>query len=84
MHACRTITCSELSAYFPSGSAQYHINGAVAHAFITYYHAPGDLQYMARTGACVLVETARLWMDAGHWYEGQFRIDRVTGPDEYS
>ena len=84
LYAWRTITGSECSAYFPSGSAQYHINGAVAHAFITYYHATGDLQYMARTGACVLVETARLWMDAGHWYEGQFRIDSVTGPDEYS
>jgi len=84
LYAWRTITGSECSAYFPSGSAQYHINGAVAHAFLSYWRATGDLAYMAGTGALVLVETARLWLDAGHWHEGSFRIDSVTGPDEYS
>ncbi len=84
LYAWRTITGSECSAYFPSGSAQYHINGAVAHAFLSYWRAAGDLHYMAQKGAQVLIETARLWMDAGHWLEGSFRIDSVTGPDEYS
>jgi alpha,alpha-trehalose phosphorylase len=33
----------------------------------------------------ILVETARLWRGLGHHdREGQFRIDGVTGPDEYS
>ena len=84
LYAWRTITGSECSAYFPSGSAQYHINGAIAHAFLSYWQVSGDLPFMAETGAEVLIETARLWLDAGHWYDGQFRIDSVTGPDEYS
>ena len=84
LYAWRTITGSECSAYFPSGSAQYHINGAIARAFLTYWQATGDLDFMAETGARVLIETARLWMDAGHFYKDQFRIDSVTGPDEYS
>ena len=84
LYAWRTITGSECSAYFPSGSAQYHINGAIAHAFLTYWQATGDLSFMAEKGAEVLVQTARLWLDTGHWQAGQFRIDSVTGPDEYS
>ena len=67
-----------------SGSAQYHINGAVARAFLTYYQATGDANFMVDTGAEILIETARLWMDAGHFYDGQFRIDSVTGPDEHA
>ena len=39
---------------------------------------------MKDRGAEVLVETARLWLDAGHEEKGQFRIDAVTGPDEYT
>ncbi len=77
LYAWRTITGSECSA-------QYHINGAVAHAFLSYYMATRDQEYMAKTGAQVLVQTARLWMDAGHWLGNEFRIDSVTGPDEYS
>ncbi|NLC33267.1 MAG: glycoside hydrolase family 65 protein, partial [Clostridiales bacterium] len=49
-----------------------------------YYLATADIDFMSQKGAEVLVETARLFLDAGHWYEGKFRIDAVTGPDEYS
>jgi alpha,alpha-trehalose phosphorylase len=36
-------------------------------------------------GLELLVETARLWCSLGHHNpEGRFRIDGVTGPDEYS
>ena len=84
LYAWRTITGSECSAYFPSGSAQYHINGAVAHAFLTYWQATADLGFMAEEGMEVLIQTARLWLDTGHWQDRQFRIDSVTGPDEYS
>lgn len=84
LYPWRTITGSECSAYFPSGSAQYHINSDIAHAVITYYFMTGDLAYMKEKGLEILVETARLWLDTGHWYAGQFRIDGVTGPDEYT
>ena len=84
LYPWRTISGSECSGYFPSGSAQYHLSGDVAHAFLQYYYATGDLAYMAERGGEVLVETARLFLDAGHWHEGTFRIGAVTGPDEYS
>lgn len=84
LYPWRTITGSECSAYFPSGSAQYHINSDIAHAVITYYFITGDLDYMRDKGAEILIETSRLWLDTGHWYQGQFRIDGVTGPDEYT
>ncbi len=47
----------------------------------------GDRRHGLRTrdGAPILVETARLWRSLGHHdAAGRFRIDGVTGPDEYS
>ena len=84
LYPWRTITGPECSGYFPSGSAQYHLSGDVAHSFIQYYLATDDVQFMAEFGAEVLVEVARLWMDAGHMQDGTLRIDAVTGPDEYT
>lgn len=85
LYPWRTITGSECSSYFPSGSAQYHITGDVAHSFLQYYYATGDLAYMAKKGAEVLLETARAWLCTGHWdREGRFNIADITGPDEYT
>lgn len=84
LYAWRTISGSECSGYFPSGSAQYHLSADIAHAVSRYWLATGDLEFMAAQGAEILVETARLFLDAGHWQEGSFRLDAVTGPDEYS
>ena len=84
LYAWRTISGSECSGYYPSGSAQYHLSGDVAHSFIQYYLATGDIAFMRDKGAEVLVETARLFMDAGHWVDGAFHLDCVTGPDEYT
>ncbi len=80
----RTIDGDECSAYFPAGTAQYHIDGDVAYAFLQYWDATGDLAFMAEHGAEVLVETARFWLELGHMAEDGFRIDCVTGPDEYT
>jgi alpha,alpha-trehalose phosphorylase len=87
LFAWRTIGGEECSAFFPAGTAQYHINSAVAFALQTYYEATGDWQFMLDFGAEVLLETARLWADIGHFNpakNGQFCIDAVTGPDEYT
>lgn len=80
----RTISGSECSTFFPAGSAQYHINADIAYALIHYYCATGDEELLLREGAEILFETARLWMELGHFHEGTFRIDTVTGPDEYT
>lgn len=83
-YAWRTITGPECSGYFPSGSAQLHINGDIAKAFADYYQQTGDLAYMAEAGFAVLLETARTWLEVGSWDHGYFKIFGVTGPDEYT
>jgi alpha,alpha-trehalose phosphorylase len=80
----RTIMGRECSGYYPAGTAQYHINADIAWSVVSYYLATGDLDFIAREGAEILFETARLWMDLGHYCEGGFRINEVTGPDEYT
>ncbi len=84
LYPWRTITGGECSTYYPSGSAQYHINSDIAHAVCDYYFVTGDLTYIRDKGMEILIETARLWLDAGHWQDGAFCIDDVTGPDEYT
>ena len=45
----------------------------------------GDIEFEREVGIELLVETARLWRSLGHLDgNGRFRIDGVTGPDEYS
>lgn len=80
----RTINGDECSGYFPAGCAQYHINADVAYAFIQYFLITDDLQLILDIGFEVLLETARIWMDMGHYISNSFRIDAVTGPDEYT
>ncbi len=81
----RTISGAETSAYFPAGTAQYHIDADVAYAAIRYARSSADAAFLRGPALDILVETARLWADAGHFGpDGTFRIDGVTGPDEYS
>jgi len=87
LYAWRTISGDECSSYFPSGSAQYHINAAVAWAISLYVDATGDHAFLVAKGAEILFETARVWLDVGHFNPrrgGAFCIHAVTGPDEYS
>ena len=50
-----------------------------------YWFVTGDEQFERDVGLELLVETARLWRSLGHHdMAGHFRIDGVTGPDEYS
>jgi alpha,alpha-trehalose phosphorylase len=80
----RTITGQECSAFFPAGTAQYHISADIAYSYIQYYLVTKDEEFLKDYMAEVLFETARLWVDTGHMLNGQFRIDNVTGPDEYT
>jgi len=85
LYPWRTITGVECSGYFPSGSAAYHINGAVAYAVIQYYLTTLDRDFIADKGLEILIETARLWLDVGVYdRKGRFCIQEVTGPDEYT
>ncbi|WP_233510938.1 beta-phosphoglucomutase [Dyella psychrodurans] len=87
LYAWRTISGDECSAYFPSGSAQYHINAAIAFAIRLYVDATGDTDFLVHGGAEVLFETARLWHHVGFFNPRRnhaFCICQVTGPDEYT
>jgi len=81
----RTIAGSECSSYWPAGTAAFHINADIADAVARYQAASGDERFEREAGTDLLVETARLWRSLGHLdASGSFRIDGVTGPDEYS
>ncbi|HEY5303293.1 MAG TPA: glycosyl hydrolase family 65 protein [Acidimicrobiales bacterium] len=81
----RTITGEACSAYWPAGTAAFHVNADVADAVIRYVHASADETFERGVGLELLCETARLWYSLGHFdRDGGFRIDGVTGPDEYS
>jgi alpha,alpha-trehalose phosphorylase len=81
----RTIRGQECSGYWPAGTAAFHINADVADAVRRYLAATGDEEFEEGPGLDLLVATARLWRSLGHHdADGGFRIDGVTGPDEYT
>jgi alpha,alpha-trehalose phosphorylase len=83
--AWRTIHGEECSGYWPAGTAAFHINADISHAVMRHVNATGDDAFERDVGVDILVETARLWRSLGHFdLAGHFRIDGVTGPDEYS
>jgi alpha,alpha-trehalose phosphorylase len=81
----RTIRGQAISKYWPASTAAFHINADIAAAIVRYLVATGDDTFEREAGLELLVETARLWLSLGHHdASGRFRIDGVTGPDEYS
>jgi alpha,alpha-trehalose phosphorylase len=81
----RTIEGQECSGYWPAGTAAFHIGADIADAVVRYEAASDDADFARQAGLELLVETARMWRSLGHHdADGRFRIDGVTGPDEYS
>lgn len=84
----RTINGEEASAYYPAGTAQYHINADVVYSLNRYVTAVEDDEFLIAGGAEILVGTARMWSSLGFWRGGgdseRFHIHGVTGPDEYT
>ena len=81
----RTIRGQECSGYWPAGIAAFHVNADIADAVVRYQGASDEEAFSSGAGLELLVETARLWRSLGHHdAAGRFRIDGVTGPDEYS
>jgi alpha,alpha-trehalose phosphorylase len=81
----RTIRGQECSGYWPAGTAAFHINADIADAVRRYLSATGDAAFEEGPALDLLVGTARLWRSVGHHDAGGgFRIDGVTGPDEYT
>lgn len=87
LYPWRTISGEECSAYYPAGTAQYHIDADIAFAIKRYMEATEDKDFLIQYGAEILFETARLWADLGEFIENKgnkFCINEVTGPDEYT
>jgi alpha,alpha-trehalose phosphorylase len=81
----RTIHGEECSGYWPAGTAAFHVNADIADAVVRYLGATEDEAFERGTGLELLAGTARLWCSLGHHdAHGNFRIDGVTGPGEYS
>ncbi|HET7173260.1 MAG TPA: glycosyl hydrolase family 65 protein [Nocardioidaceae bacterium] len=81
----RTINGAESAAYWPAGTAAFHVNADVAAAFEDYRIVTGDVELERECGLEVLVQTARLWHSLGHRdRHGAWHLDGVTGPDEYT
>ncbi|MFI7542286.1 glycoside hydrolase family 65 protein [Actinoplanes sp. NPDC049599] len=81
----RTIRGHECSGYWPAGTAAVHIAADIADAVVRYVNATGDRAFERDIGVELLVQTARLWVSFGHHdRHGDFHLDGVTGPDEYT
>jgi alpha,alpha-trehalose phosphorylase len=81
----RTIRGEECSGYWPASTAAFHVTADVADAVVRYVEASEDRTFERDAGVELLVESARLWASVGHRDPADgFRIDGVTGPDEYS
>jgi alpha,alpha-trehalose phosphorylase len=81
----RTIAGEECSAYWPAGTGAFHVTADVADAVARFWMVAGSDDYGERFAIDLLVQTARLWASLGYFdAAGEFRIDGVTGPDEYS
>ncbi len=87
LYPWRTIAGEEGSSYYPAGTAQYHINAAIAYAICKYIEMTGDYEFMLTMGAEMIFETARLWENLGSYTPrrgNRFCFHEVTGPDEYT
>ncbi|SHF16122.1 alpha,alpha-trehalose phosphorylase [Thermoanaerobacter uzonensis DSM 18761] len=87
LYPWRTIDGPECSAYFPAGTAQYHINADIVYALKRYVEATNDLDFLYDYGCEILFETARFWENLGAYIPlkgNKFCINCVTGPDEYT
>lgn len=88
LYAWRTINGQEASAYYPAGTAQYHIDADIAYAIDRYYKVTDDKVFLEEYGLPIVVETARFWRNFGSFSQidgkRQFCFFDVTGPDEYT
>ncbi len=62
----RTISGEECSAYWPAGTAAFHVNADIADAVVRYLDATCDEAFERTTAFDLLVATARLWRSLGH------------------
>ena len=75
----------ECSGYWPAGTPRSTSTPTSPTPSAATSRATGDTEFEREVGLELLVATARLWRSLGHHDSaGGFRIDGVTGPDEYT
>jgi trehalose/maltose hydrolase-like predicted phosphorylase len=64
---------------------QRHVNAAIARNVVRYFDATGDQDFIAFTGAELVVELARFWASATTYdhIDDRYGIRHVLGPDEF-
>ena len=81
----RTIRGQECSSYWPAGRRRFTSTPTSPTPSCATSRSATTTSSSRRSALELLVETARLWRSLGHHdASGAFRIDGVTGPDEYS
>ncbi|GAB3624771.1 glycoside hydrolase family 65 protein [Mariniluteicoccus endophyticus] len=82
--AWRTISGTEVSAYWPASTAAMHLNADISRAYDLYAAITGH-DSAEVGGFDVLVETARLWASLGRFdVADRWHLFGMTGPDEYT
>ncbi len=88
LYPWRTIDGEETSAYYPAGTAQYHIDADIIFALDRFLNAHGDdIGFDEETVEKMCAQTARMWQSRGDFIphkDNKFCINDVTGPDEYT
>ena len=80
----RTIRGEECSGYWPAGTAAFHVNADIADAVRRYVDATEDDEFERRPGSSCWSRRRACGVAGPPRPEGRFRIDGVTGPDEYT
>ncbi|QOR70465.1 glycoside hydrolase family 65 protein [Ruania alkalisoli] len=64
---------------------QRHVNAAICYNIWQYYQATGDIDFLSRFGAEVLLEITRFWASLATFNadRGRWEINGVMGPDEF-
>jgi trehalose/maltose hydrolase-like predicted phosphorylase len=64
---------------------QRHVNAAIFYNIWHYYQATGDLTFLSRYGAEVMLEITRFWASIAQFNDerGRYEVRGVMGPDEF-
>ena len=82
-----TVNGNETNHDLMVGRGQYHISLDIACAAWQYVQVSGDEQWLIEKGLEMMLEISRFFLDLGAFspaLDGQFVINVVCGPDEYS
>ncbi len=84
LYPWRTITGLESSSFFEAGMAQHHINVDISYALSKYIEQTGDYSILDDGGFAMISEIAKMFASLMYKRDGEYHLDMVTGPDEYS